>query len=770
MIWSTIVWPMVAAACLTLVVSPTSIRRSWTLPSLIFSMSALATAAMAACEMWIVRADSPRDLVAALRAMHVSVYVLIVSLVAFVRVELRAGRPWLAWGICGLHGAWLALGCLRATGVEDRATSGLRHITFLGDLPLASDGPSTPWALIGQLSLALIVVFVIDATVMIRRRGERRRAIVVAAGIASFVVLGAAQALLSLWGFVDAPLFPSLACLGIVGGLAYEPSQRAVCMARPSPDPCESGVRSISDLVVAPTELARTEQALRTSEARHRAFLANSSESIWRFDVHPPIPTSLPVHEQVERVFERAVLAECNSEKARLCGFATVEQAVGVRLAEVMPPSNPENMQLLVAFVRSGYRLTNTESVERDRAGGLRRSQNNLVGIVERGLLSGAWAASRDVTAEKQAEERFRLMVEASPTAMVMVNAEGSITLVNAQAETVFAYSRDELLGRPIELVVPERFRAQHPSERQRYVAHSTSRAMGAGRELFARRKDGSEVPVEIGLSPIRMPEGPCVLASIVDITPRKRAEAETMRQRAEMAHLSRVTMLGELSGSIAHELNQPLTAILSNAQAAQRFLAHEPFDLAEVRDILADIVEQDHRAGEIIRRIRLLVKKGEVQREPLDVNALVEEVLQLTRVDVVSQGVAVHTTLASALPPVDGDRLQLQQVLLNLVMNACDATAGNATADRRVEVCTTPSDAEHVSVSVSDNGAGIPPEGLDRVFEPFFTTKTYGLGLGLSVCRTIVGAHGGRLWASNNPVRGAAFHFTLPIRGEEKP
>jgi C4-dicarboxylate-specific signal transduction histidine kinase len=252
------------------------------------------------------------------------------------------------------------------------------------------------------------------------------------------------------------------------------------------------------------------------------------------------------------------------------------------------------------------------------------------------------------------------------------------------------------------------------------------------------------------------------------DITERKRAEAELLRQRAELAHLSRVTMLGELSGSMAHELNQPLTAILSNAQAAQRFLADDQPDLSELRDILADIVAQDKRAGEVIRRLRLLLKKGEVQQRPLSVNEVVLEVLRLVRSDLVNQNFTARTELAPDLPQVHGDGVQLQQVLLNLVMNACEAMVGAESNARQLTIRTDRSEDGCVRVSVVDCGPGIAPEKLEQVFESFYTTKAQGMGLGLAVCRSIITAHNGKLWATNNPGGGAAFHFTLPAMGKE--
>jgi len=224
--------------------------------------------------------------------------------------------------------------------------------------------------------------------------------------------------------------------------------------------------------------------------------------------------------------------------------------------------------------------------------------------------------------------------------------------------------------------------------------------------------------------------------------------------------------MLGELSGSLAHELNQPLTAILSNAQAAQRFLDSEVVDLNEVRAILADIVEDDRRAGEVIRRLRLLLKKGEVQHAPVDLNETVGEVLKLVKSDLMNHGVNVESEFAFDLPMIHGDRVQLQQVLINLIMNGCDAMARAESRDRRLSLQTASANGDGVRVVVTDRGCGIPPDCVERIFEPFYTTKKQGMGLGLAVCRTIVAAHGGKLWAENNPDRGASFFMTIPSVG----
>jgi signal transduction histidine kinase len=251
--------------------------------------------------------------------------------------------------------------------------------------------------------------------------------------------------------------------------------------------------------------------------------------------------------------------------------------------------------------------------------------------------------------------------------------------------------------------------------------------------------------------------------AAAFDVTRRREAELDAARQRDELTHLSRATMLGELSGSLAHELNQPLTAILSNAQAALRFLAAGEGRSDEVRQILEDIVTEDKRAGEVIRRLRLLMQKGEVQMQPLDVSEVAGEVLRLVRSDLIRQGVTATAELPAGLPAALGDRVQIQQVILNLVTNACDAMGSAGPGERRLLVRAETADGAGIRVSVADRGVGLPAGGSDRVFEPFFTTKADGMGLGLAVCRTIIAAHGGRLWATSNPDRGATFHFTLP-------
>ncbi len=243
----------------------------------------------------------------------------------------------------------------------------------------------------------------------------------------------------------------------------------------------------------------------------------------------------------------------------------------------------------------------------------------------------------------------------------------------------------------------------------------------------------------------------------------RRRGETDLRRNREQLAHVTRISTMGELAASLAHELNQPLTAILSNAQAAQRFLASKPADLREVQEILEDIVSDNNRAGEVIRRMRALVKKEELEFAPIHIASVIGEVVQLLHSDEILHNIHVELDCQDGLPNVRGDRVQLQQVILNLLMNAFDAMKDAPAAERKVVVRAQAKDAGIVEISVRDRGTGLTGDSLSKIFQPFYTTKRDGLGMGLPISRSILEAHGGGLWAKNNLDRGATFYFTVP-------
>jgi C4-dicarboxylate-specific signal transduction histidine kinase len=253
------------------------------------------------------------------------------------------------------------------------------------------------------------------------------------------------------------------------------------------------------------------------------------------------------------------------------------------------------------------------------------------------------------------------------------------------------------------------------------------------------------------------------MMGATIDITGRKQAELEIAQQRNEVAHLSRVTTLGEISGSLAHELNQPLGAILANTDAAELHLQSPTPNLDEVRAILADIRKDDLRAGEIIHGIRAFLRRQALEKQPLEVAQLVEEAVRLIGADAVMRKTSVGLEIPPGLPRVTGDRIHLQQVVLNLLLNGMDAVSTCPVANRRITIRAARPDPHTVEIAVSDAGVGIQAGDLPRVFDPFHTTKQGGLGLGLAICRSIVEAHGGSISIQNNPDRGATARFTLP-------
>ena len=265
-------------------------------------------------------------------------------------------------------------------------------------------------------------------------------------------------------------------------------------------------------------------------------------------------------------------------------------------------------------------------------------------------------------------------MVESAPNAIVMIGPTGLIEMVNAQTERVFGYTRVELLGKPIEVLVPERYRANYPGLRKSFFADPVSRPMGAGRDLYGLRKDGSEFPVEIGLNPIETDEGTMVLSAIVDISARKRMEARIHAINDQLAHMNRVATVGELSSSIAHELKQPLAAIVANANAGLRWLANERPNLEEARAALNAIASAGHRAGEIIESLRSMFKKGGQEKIPVQIDDVIQNVLALMRVELERKRIVVQTELTRPLPLVIGNGGQLRQVFSNLVRNAAEA------------------------------------------------------------------------------------------------
>lgn len=375
-------------------------------------------------------------------------------------------------------------------------------------------------------------------------------------------------------------------------------------------------------------------------------------------------------------------------------------------------------------------------------------------------LVNDAVSAGRLAEEVRANEERWRRFMENVNLAVVGVDASGRINYANSFLEKLCGYGSRQLIGRPAADFVAE--------SGGRTVIKFLQRAVGDAPppRTHVTVVGASDEARDLVWSTVGLSAADGSHAGFIsigeDVTERLRTQRELGRSQREMEHITRVGMLGELASALAHELNQPLAAILSNAQAAKRFLSAGSPDLDELREILDDIVRDDKRAGEVIHRLRAMLRKGEMRREILLIADVVRDVVALLEGEFMAHGKSLRTELEPHGPPVEAGRVEIQQAIMNLALNAMRAMADNPRRQSEVVIATA-ADGDHLRVSVADNGPGIAPAQLPHVFEPFFTTGSSGLGMGLPICRRIVEAHGGRIWAENLEGGGARFSFTLP-------
>jgi PAS domain S-box-containing protein len=367
----------------------------------------------------------------------------------------------------------------------------------------------------------------------------------------------------------------------------------------------------------------------------------------------------------------------------------------------------------------------------------------------------------------QEREAKIRRLVDANIIGIYIFSWEGDIVEANQAFLKMVGYDREDLVAgrvRWTDLTPPE---WRDRTARARAELETTGAVQPFEKEYF--RKDGSRVPVLIGSAAFDE-QGNQGVAFVLDLSERKRAEAEVRESdrryrevQTELAHANRVATMGQLAASIAHEVNQPIAATVTNAEAGLRWLRAGSSHLEEMQQVLTSIVEDGNRAGEVVHRIRALMKKAPPQKDRLELNGVILEIIELTRGEAVKHGVSVQTDLAESLPLIEGDRVQLQQVMLNLIMNAVEAMSGVSDGTRELLISTRKAEPGGVLVAVRDSGPGLAPASLEQLFDAFYTTKPSGLGLGLSICRSIIEAHGGRLWTSANMPRGATFEFTVP-------
>jgi PAS domain S-box-containing protein len=372
----------------------------------------------------------------------------------------------------------------------------------------------------------------------------------------------------------------------------------------------------------------------------------------------------------------------------------------------------------------------------------------------------------------RSSEEKHRVIVEAAHDAVVSMDERGAILLANPATRRIFGYDPVEIVGKPMTMLMPEMMRKPHENGYKRYLATGKRHLNWQGVEVTAQHKDGQEFPVEVSFGELTSDGHKVFTGFIRDISERKQAEdrlraseRDLQMTQAELARVSRLTTMGELAASIAHEVNQPLTAVINNGSACLRLLANHNLEPEVLRRALEGIIADGTRASTVLARIRAFIKKEPAEKSELDINEVIQEVLVLAGRELYEHQVLPDHQLKTDLPSVLADRVQLQQILLNLIMNGIEAMAAVTDRPRRLGVQSRIDESGDVLVAVSDSGTGFGLE-LDRVFNPFFTTKANGMGMGLSISRSLVESHGGRLWAALNSPHGAVFSFTLPATG----
>jgi len=349
---------------------------------------------------------------------------------------------------------------------------------------------------------------------------------------------------------------------------------------------------------------------------------------------------------------------------------------------------------------------------------------------------------------------------------MLVIDEQGNVLIYNKACERLFGYSPEEVIGQNIRMLMPAPYRDEHDGYMKAYRETGQKKIIGIGREVAALRKDGSTFPIYLSVGEGQLGDMRVFVGIVHDITERREAVRRLQEAQSELVHMSRINEMGQMTSSLAHELNQPLAAIMNYLNAAGRIVSKlEGAEVARVRELMQKASDQSARAGQIIRHLRDFVEKREHNRSEEDINTLVTEAVEFALLGSDDMDVKVDIQLSDGLPPVLADRIQIQQVVLNLARNAVEAM--QEVPVRELTVTTARREDEFVCTTIADTGPGLAPEVAEKLFQPFITTKEKGMGIGLSICWSIVDAHGGELWASRNESGGTSFHFRLPTKSD---
>jgi two-component system, LuxR family, sensor kinase FixL len=736
----TFIWGVAIGGCLTMALPHLLIgvtQRAW--QNLFFVVAALSAAGIACEELAMMHSTTAEQIGRAQQWVHLPVFFLAVAIVGFVHLNFGTDRLWLGISACVVRFATLVINFACPPNLNFRVVTGLRHLDFLDETVATPVGVPNPWTHLGEFSSLLILLFVVDATFTLWRRGarrDRRRATLVGGSLTLFIVAAAGLSALINARVVHAPYLVSLPFMGVVVAMGFELSYdilRAAQTAR---------------------QLRISEGALRESEV-HMSLAANAGNlGLWMWDI------------QRDNVWL--------SKKGRmLFGFPDSRPITLSTLLEAVHPDDRDRVEQLVQSARSHegeyeseYRITRPNG-ETGWIFGYGRTEFDQQGkvVVMRGI-------ARDITKRKLAEEalreseaRFRTVADVAP---VMIWMSGTDKLCN-----FFNKGWLEFTGRTEAQEFGNGWTEGVHGEDLEHCLEVYQKAFDA-REPFTmeyrlRRRDGDYRWLLDTGTPRFDAAGAFVgyIGSCLDIADRKQAELDHQLKTMELARVGRLALMGELAASLAHEVNNPLGAMVTNASAGQRMLIRGQLGTAELQELLADIISDGHRAREVIEGIRNMVRKSETNRSRIGMGEIIHDLLRIVRADATVRQVTLVAEVDAKPGVVIGDRVQLLQVLLNLTLNAFEALSVMRADTRRVVIRTGRADDGQICASVRDTGPGFLAGIVDQLFEPFFSTKAEGTGMGLAIARTIIEAHDGRLSGKNCDGGGAIFTICLP---EAKP
>jgi PAS domain S-box-containing protein len=732
----TFIWALVIGACATMALPHLLIglkQGAW--ENLLFAVAALAVADIAGGELAIMHARTMEEIGRAQQWTHLPVFFLVVAIAGFVRLYFGAGRLWLGAAACGVRFVSLVINFASPPNLNFREITAVRQFNFLGETIAMPEGVASVWTRLGELSSLLLLVFVIDASITLWRRRStenRRRAIVVGGSITLFIVLAAGWSALVHANIILAPYLISLPFLGVVLAMGWELSYDIVRAAQTA------------------QQLRVSETALGESEARMSLAAEAANLFPWTWDI---------LRDEV-----------WVTDKGReLFGFTESEPLDFSRFVKALHSEDRQRIEQLVGFVgdqggeyEGEYRVVRPNGETRWIAGrGRVEFDPSGKPVFMRGV-------SRDITLRKHAEDalreseaRFRIVADVAPVMIWMSGPDKEGVFFNKGWLEFTGRTVDEELGAGwLEGVHAEDL----PS-----CLDVCGTAFGK-REPFTveyrlRRKDGEYRWLLDTGTPRFEPDGVFLgyIGSCIDITERRQAELDHQLQSTELARVGRVTLMGELAASLAHEINNPLGAMVTNASVGQRLIAQGKMESDEFRELLADIVADGHRAREVIEGIRNMVRRTETSYSLIQPREIIQDLLRIVRADALARKVNLVTEIEENVGPVSGDRVQLLQVLLALTMNAFEALSVVRADLRRVVIGAGRAADGTICLSVLDSGPGFPSSIAEQLFESFFSTKPEGTGMGLAIARSIVEAHGGTLKGENYDTGGARFLVCLP-------